>query len=166
MNGESNAEPKYIIPETSHHDYYRILSIRTNCHLTQDTHSPTLLPSDKMHSLFRVSIYLSTSNGKYNPTANTKLPQTFSNSSALTDNQVFVLVFYNPPPYSSKHTQTDTHDTKNAHTRKRKNTMSGSGKGLLGLWLYRSGEQEWAVKEGSPLHKKRDLLVCRVVHSR
>lgn len=37
--------------------------------------------------------------------------------------------------------------------------MSGSGKGLLGLWLYRSGEQEWAVKEGSPLHKKRDLLV-------
>lgn len=31
--------------------------------------------------------------------------------------------------------------------------MSGSGKGLLGLWLYRSGEHEWAVKEGSPLHK-------------
>lgn len=37
--------------------------------------------------------------------------------------------------------------------------MSGSGKGLLGLWLYRSGEQEWAVKAGSPLHKQRDLLV-------
>lgn len=36
--------------------------------------------------------------------------------------------------------------------------MSGSGKGLLGLWLYRSGEQEWAVKEGSPLHQE-DLLV-------
>ncbi|XP_055914163.1 tryptophan 5-hydroxylase 1 isoform X1 [Eupeodes corollae] len=32
--------------------------------------------------------------------------------------------------------------------------MSGSGKGLLGLWLYRSGEQEWSVKQGSPLHKK------------
>ncbi|TMW53602.1 hypothetical protein DOY81_001366 [Sarcophaga bullata] len=30
--------------------------------------------------------------------------------------------------------------------------MSGSGKSLLGLWLYRSGEQEWAVKQGSPLH--------------
>lgn len=39
--------------------------------------------------------------------------------------------------------------------------MSGSGKGLLGLWLYRSGEQEWAVKEGSPLHKRKDLVpVC------
>lgn len=37
--------------------------------------------------------------------------------------------------------------------------MSGSGKGLLGLWLYRSGESEWALKEGSPLHKKKDLMV-------
>lgn len=37
--------------------------------------------------------------------------------------------------------------------------MSGSGKGLLGLWLYRSGESEWALKEGSPLHKKKDLVV-------
>lgn len=37
--------------------------------------------------------------------------------------------------------------------------MSGSGKGLLGLWLYRSGEQEWAVKEGSPLHKPDDRVV-------
>lgn len=37
--------------------------------------------------------------------------------------------------------------------------MSGSGKGLLGLWLYRSGESEWAVKEGSPLHKEDELLV-------
>jgi hypothetical protein len=27
--------------------------------------------------------------------------------------------------------------------------MSGSGKGLLGLWLYRTGE-EWALKEGPP----------------
>lgn len=38
-------------------------------------------------------------------------------------------------------------------------TMSGSGKGLLGLWLYRSGESEWAVKEGSPLHNEEDLVV-------
>lgn len=37
--------------------------------------------------------------------------------------------------------------------------MSGSGKGLLGLWLYRSGEQEWAVKEGSPLHKTDERKV-------
>lgn len=41
-------------------------------------------------------------------------------------------------------------------------TMSGSGKGLLGLWLYRSGEKEWALKEGSPIHHSnsvvRDLL--------
>ncbi|XP_055609594.1 tryptophan 5-hydroxylase 1 isoform X2 [Uranotaenia lowii] len=35
--------------------------------------------------------------------------------------------------------------------------MSGSGKGLLGLWLYHSGDQEWAIKEGSPLHKRRDF---------
>ncbi|EDW92786.1 tryptophan 5-hydroxylase 1 [Drosophila yakuba] len=35
--------------------------------------------------------------------------------------------------------------------------MSASGKSLLGLWLYRSGEQEWAVKQGSPLHQlKKD----------
>ncbi|XP_068142008.1 tryptophan 5-hydroxylase 1 isoform X1 [Drosophila tropicalis] len=31
--------------------------------------------------------------------------------------------------------------------------MSASGKSLLGLWLYRSGEQEWSVKQGSPLHQ-------------
>lgn len=37
--------------------------------------------------------------------------------------------------------------------------MSGSGKGLLGLWLYRSGESEWSVKEGAPLHKEDELLV-------
>lgn len=36
--------------------------------------------------------------------------------------------------------------------------MSGSGKGLLGLWLYHSGEQEWALKEGSPIHKERELV--------
>lgn len=41
--------------------------------------------------------------------------------------------------------------------------MSGSGKSLLGLWLYRSGEQEWSVKEGSPLHKKKDLLVSILI---
>lgn len=41
--------------------------------------------------------------------------------------------------------------------------MSGSGKGLLGLWLYRSGEQEWAVKEGSPLHNQDDLVVTRLL---
>ncbi|KAH8327436.1 hypothetical protein KR074_011858 [Drosophila pseudoananassae] len=35
--------------------------------------------------------------------------------------------------------------------------MSASGKSLLGLWLYRSGEQEWSVKQGSPLHQlKKD----------
>lgn len=37
--------------------------------------------------------------------------------------------------------------------------MSASGKSLLGLWLYRSGEQEWAVKAGSPIHKPKDLIV-------
>lgn len=36
--------------------------------------------------------------------------------------------------------------------------MSGSGKGLLGLWLYRSGEQEWALKEGSPIHQRKNLV--------
>ncbi|XP_015595686.1 tryptophan 5-hydroxylase 1 isoform X2 [Cephus cinctus] len=34
--------------------------------------------------------------------------------------------------------------------------MSGSGKGLLGMWLYRRGK-EWAIKEGSPIHKARDI---------
>lgn len=38
---------------------------------------------------------------------------------------------------------------------KKKEKMSASGKSLLGLWLYRSGEQEWAVKQGSPLHGQR-----------
>lgn len=37
--------------------------------------------------------------------------------------------------------------------------MSASGKSLLGLWLYRSGEQEWALKEGSPIHKAKDFIV-------
>jgi hypothetical protein len=37
--------------------------------------------------------------------------------------------------------------------------MSASGKSLLGLWLYRSGEQEWAVKEGSPIHKPKEFIV-------
>lgn len=39
--------------------------------------------------------------------------------------------------------------------------MSASGKSLLGLWLYKSGEQEWAVKEGSPIHKPSDFIVCK-----
>ncbi|XP_076170081.1 tryptophan hydroxylase [Ptiloglossa arizonensis] len=34
--------------------------------------------------------------------------------------------------------------------------MSGSGKGLLGVWLYRRGEQ-WAIKEGSPIHKPTEI---------
>ncbi|XP_043461286.1 tryptophan 5-hydroxylase 1 [Leptopilina heterotoma] len=34
--------------------------------------------------------------------------------------------------------------------------MSGSGKGLLGMWLYRRGE-EWTIKEGSPIHKPRNI---------
>jgi len=34
--------------------------------------------------------------------------------------------------------------------------MSGSGKSLLGVWLYKRG-QNWAVKEGSPLHKPHDV---------
>lgn len=37
--------------------------------------------------------------------------------------------------------------------------MSGSGKGLLGLWLYHSGDKEWAVKEGSPLHKRQEVRI-------
>lgn len=43
--------------------------------------------------------------------------------------------------------------------------MSGSGKGLLGLWLYRSGEQEWAVKGGSPLHKPVERLVMDLINN-
>ncbi|XP_078041198.1 tryptophan hydroxylase isoform X2 [Augochlora pura] len=34
--------------------------------------------------------------------------------------------------------------------------MSGSGKGLLGVWLYRRGEH-WTIKEGSPIHKASDI---------
>lgn len=34
--------------------------------------------------------------------------------------------------------------------------MSGSGKGLLGVWLYRRGDN-WAIKEGSPIHKSSDV---------
>lgn len=37
--------------------------------------------------------------------------------------------------------------------------MSASGKSLLGLWLYHSDGQEWAVKEGSPLHRKKDFVI-------
>ncbi|XP_058792709.1 tryptophan 5-hydroxylase 1 [Phymastichus coffea] len=43
--------------------------------------------------------------------------------------------------------------------------MSGSGKGLLGMWLYRRDE-EWTIKEGSPLHKRRDVaMVEKVPHA-
>lgn len=42
--------------------------------------------------------------------------------------------------------------------------MSGSGKSLLGVWLYRRGES-WAVKEGSPLHKSRDVR-CRIFNAK
>lgn len=42
--------------------------------------------------------------------------------------------------------------------------MSGSGKSLLGVWLYRRGES-WAVKEGSPLHKSRDVC-CRIFNQK
>lgn len=31
--------------------------------------------------------------------------------------------------------------------------MSGSGKGLLGLWLYRMGEEEWKLKDSGTEHK-------------
>ncbi|XP_058122940.1 tryptophan 5-hydroxylase 1 [Anopheles ziemanni] len=41
--------------------------------------------------------------------------------------------------------------------------MSGSGKGLLGLWLYHSGDQEWAVKEGSPLHRRKEFAKSKSV---
>ncbi|KAL2729424.1 tryptophan 5-hydroxylase 1 [Vespula squamosa] len=34
--------------------------------------------------------------------------------------------------------------------------MSGSGKGLLGMWLYRRTEG-WTIKEGSPIHKNHDI---------
>lgn len=37
--------------------------------------------------------------------------------------------------------------------------MSASGKSLLGLWLYHSEGQEWAVKEGSPIHRKKDFVI-------
>lgn len=43
--------------------------------------------------------------------------------------------------------------------------MSASGKSLLGLWLYRSGEQEWAVKEGSPIHKPKEFIGNVIDHS-
>ena len=31
--------------------------------------------------------------------------------------------------------------------------MSGSGKGLLGLWLYRMGEEEWKLKDSVAEHR-------------
>ncbi|XP_063700726.1 tryptophan 5-hydroxylase 1 [Culicoides brevitarsis] len=43
--------------------------------------------------------------------------------------------------------------------------MSASGKSLLGLWLYHSDGQEWALKEGSPLHRKKDFISEESEHS-
>ncbi|KAK0181410.1 hypothetical protein PV327_003699 [Microctonus hyperodae] len=40
--------------------------------------------------------------------------------------------------------------------------MSGSGKGLLGMWLYRR-DKEWTVKEGSPLHKSNNIPMMEKV---
>lgn len=40
--------------------------------------------------------------------------------------------------------------------------MSGSGKGLLGVWLYRRGDN-WAIKEGSPIHKSSDVCIPKLV---
>lgn len=42
--------------------------------------------------------------------------------------------------------------------------MSGSGKGLLGVWLYRRGDN-WAIKEGSPIHKSSDVCCFLLVIS-
>ncbi|XP_066590183.1 tryptophan 5-hydroxylase 1 [Prorops nasuta] len=36
--------------------------------------------------------------------------------------------------------------------------MSGSGKGLIGMWLYRRGEG-WTIKEGSPVRKAKDIAM-------
>lgn len=41
--------------------------------------------------------------------------------------------------------------------------MSGSGKGLLGLWLYRNGA-EWQVKNESPHHPKLADLHAAAQH--
>lgn len=41
--------------------------------------------------------------------------------------------------------------------------MSGSGKGLLGLWLYRNGS-EWQVKNESPHHPKLRELQMAAQH--
>lgn len=36
--------------------------------------------------------------------------------------------------------------------------MSGSGKGLLGLWLYRMGEEEWKLKDSVAEHRVSKLI--------
>lgn len=41
--------------------------------------------------------------------------------------------------------------------------MSASGKSFLGLWLYRSGEREWSVKQGSPIHKRKEFAVIILI---
>jgi hypothetical protein len=35
--------------------------------------------------------------------------------------------------------------------------MSASGKGLLGLWLYRMGEEEWKMKDS--YHTDREVYL-------
>lgn len=41
--------------------------------------------------------------------------------------------------------------------------MSGSGKGLLGLWLYRQGEDEWKLKDDHKvLHSKTFTILTRL----
>lgn len=42
--------------------------------------------------------------------------------------------------------------------------MSASGKSFLGLWLYRSGEREWSVKQGSPIHKRKEFAVIILIN--
>lgn len=41
--------------------------------------------------------------------------------------------------------------------------MSASGKSLLGLWLYRSGE-DWAVKEDCPISTSHVNQVIKVTN--
>lgn len=37
--------------------------------------------------------------------------------------------------------------------------MSGSGKGLLGLWLYRMGEEEWKLKDSYNSDRQVFLII-------
>lgn len=38
--------------------------------------------------------------------------------------------------------------------------MSGSGKGLLGLWLYRMGDEEWKLKDS--YRNDREVKMCYI----